>query len=166
MEKVFGKIRFDYNCTIDIKLMQINICPVFILLLLTICLNYICFFRLIWMNLVVGKQEVIHDNTHFSLQLERIKGADISNKFNADSYKFKVSLHSKNRGNLIIDDDNVNYVLKGLLIIFDRIRNCFKKKNGKAYIQINLTFDGLKKVYLKSGIVNLFDRHSKMWYFG
>ena len=110
---------------------------------------------------IVGKKEVIHANPNFNLEFERLKGSEISKCFNAENFKFKVSLHPNNKGKLVLSDDNVNYVLEGLLKIFERIRKVFKKRNGKAYIQINLTFDGLKKVYLKSGIINLFDRHSK-----
>jgi hypothetical protein len=112
-------------------------------------------------NWIVGKKEIIDKNTNFYLEFERLQESQISKRFNAKKFKFKVSLHPKNKKKLILSDDNVDYVLEGLLKIFEKIKNSFKKRNGKAYIQVNLTFDGLKKVYLKSGIINLFDIHSK-----
>ena len=112
-------------------------------------------------NWTVGQKEKIDKNSNFYLEFERLKGSEISKRFNAENFKFKVSLKPKHNKILLLNDDNVNYVMKGLLNIFEKIRKSFRKRNGKAYIQINLTFDGLKKVYLKSGIINLFDKHSK-----
>ena len=67
---------------------------------------------------------------------------------------------------MILDGKNIDYVRDALIEIFENVKKTFKKNEGPAYIQVNMSFDGLKKLYLKSGIVPLFDKHSKMLYFG
>ena len=44
----------------------------------------------------------------------------------------------------------------GIEHIFDNLKLSYKKRDGPFYIQMNLGFDGLKKEFSKSGIVDLF----------
>ena len=112
-------------------------------------------------NWKVGIKEKLNSNPNFILYIERLKGAVISKRFNAENFKFKVSLEPLKEKKIILNDQNVDYVRESLMTIFEKIKRSFKKRNGKTYIQLNLSFNGLKKVFLKSGIVDLFDPHSK-----
>ena len=62
---------------------------------------------------------------------------------------------------MLLDGKNIDHVREALMEIFQNVKKTFKRNEGPAYIQVNLSFDGLKKLYLKSGIVPLFDKHSK-----
>ena len=109
----------------------------------------------------IGSKEKFISNNLFYLLVERLETKKISPKFEATNFKFKLTLNSKKETNLYLNDKNVNYLRKGLIILFDKIKKSFKKRDGKFYIQLNLSFEGLKKVFLKSGIIDLFDVHSK-----
>lgn len=94
------------------------------------------------------------------LKVERIEEKKINNKLNIKNFKFQVNMNKKNT-DLILDGKNIDYVRDALIEIFENVKKTFKKNEGPAYIQVNMSFDGLKKLYLKSGIVPLFDKHSK-----
>ena len=102
-------------------------------------------------------------NKKIVLKVERIEEKKTNNKLNIKNFKFKVHIKSINKENtdLILDSNNIDYVREALIKIFQNVKKTFKRNEGPAYIQVNLSFDGLKKLYLKSGIVPLFDKHSK-----
>jgi hypothetical protein len=109
----------------------------------------------------VGDTQILSNNPNFTLSVKRLEDKKISNKFDVEYFKFKVKIESiKKSEHLILNDGNVDNVRKTLMIIFKKVKNSFKKRNGPAYIQLNLSFDGLKKTFLKSGITPLFDKHS------
>ena len=102
-------------------------------------------------------------NKRIFLKVERIEEKKTNNNLNIKNFKFKVNIKSINKENtdLILDGKNIDYVREALIEIFQNVKKTFKRNEGPAYIQVNLSFDGLKKLYLKSGIVPLFDKHSK-----
>ena len=53
------------------------------------------FFQTVMDHWAVGQKEKINDNSNFYLEFERLKGCQISKRFNAKNYKFKVSLKQK-----------------------------------------------------------------------
>ena len=113
-------------------------------------------------NLQIGQSEILSKTSFYSIKLTRLVGRTIPKKFDAENIKYKVSLVFEDRKykNLKLDDENINALKDGLLKIFYVIKKSYKKGNGPVYAQLNLGFDGLKKVYLKSGLVNIFDKFS------
>ena len=104
-------------------------------------------------NWEIGHKQIFVTNKSFFLSVERLESKKISRKFQIESFKFKLTLNSKKGNILYLNDENVNYIRKGLIILFDKIKKSFKKRNAKFYIQLNLSFEGLKKTFLKSGII-------------
>ena len=111
----------------------------------------------------IGQILNVRINNNFLLNVERIEEKKINKRLNIKNFKFKVNIDSrKNKeNNLILNDTNIDYVREGLINIFENVKKSFKKNEGPTYIQVNLSFDGLQKLYLKSGIVPLFEKHSK-----
>ena len=109
----------------------------------------------------VGSSHILGDNPNFKLSVKRLENKKNSKKFDVEYFKFKVNIDSIKKGqHLILDEKNVDYVRDILMKMFKKVKNSFKKRNGPAYIQLNLSFDGLKKTFLKSGVTPLFDKHS------
>ena len=100
----------------------------------------------------------IYKNKHFDITAERIESKALNPKFNSQILKFKIKLDLKTDLNygLILNDSNIDILKVGLENIFMKLKNNFKKRDGPFYIQMNLRFDGLKKEFIKSGIVDLF----------
>lgn len=108
-----------------------------------------------------GHDFIMSETPNFKLSVKRLENKNVSKKFNVDFFKFKVKLDSiTTKKDLSLNDDNIDYVREALMQIFKKVKSSFQKKNGPAYIQLNLSFDGLKKTFLKSGITPLFDKHS------
>ena len=110
----------------------------------------------------IGQSEVLLQTPIYSLKVKREVGKKIPKNFNAENIKFKVGLylHNKKTKELSLNDKSIQSLKDGLLKIFYIIKKSYTKRNGPIYIQLNLGFNGLKKIYLKSGIVNLFDKTS------
>ena len=111
-------------------------------------------------NFEIGKKTSIYSNNLFEMDIKRLPGAQIPKKFNAENYKFQVSLTTIHDKELVLNDTNIDYVRDAFLHIFGLIKKMYKKTT-KTYIQLNVKFEELKKVYLKSGIMDLHDAHSK-----
>ena len=106
----------------------------------------------------IGEQKILAKNKKIVLTGERVQSRELNKKFHSKIIKIKIELDfiEKRDPILKLNDININLLKEGLENIFFKIKRSFKKRDGPYYIQMNLTFDGLKKEFLKSGIVNLF----------
>ena len=106
----------------------------------------------------IGENQTLVTNNKFNLSAKRVEPKAISKQFNSKIYKFKIDLTVKqyNDKQLQLNDANIDLLKDGLEHIFNNLKSSYKKRDGPFYIQMNLSFDGLKKEFLKSGIVDLF----------
>ena len=106
----------------------------------------------------IGDKKTLIKQKIFDLNGERVQSRELNKKFHSKIIKFKIELDliRKTDKNLKLNDINIDLLKKGLEKVFFEIKRSFKKRDGPYYIQMNLTFDGLKKQFLKSGIVDLF----------
>ena len=106
----------------------------------------------------IGENQTLVTNNKFNLSAKRVEPKVISKQFNSKIYKFKIDLTVKqyNDNQLQLNDANIDLLKDGLEHIFNNLKSSYKKRDGPFYIQMNLSFDGLKKEFLKSGIVDLF----------
>ena len=106
----------------------------------------------------IGETQTLFKNKKFNLSAKRVESKVVNNHFNSQIYKFKIDLivnqHTNNQ--LELNDGNIDLLKDGIEHIFDNLKSSYKKRDGPFYIQMNLSFDGLKKEFLKSGIVDLF----------
>ena len=100
----------------------------------------------------------IYKSKHFDIIAERIESKELNPKFNSKILRFKIKLDLKTHLNdgLLLNDLNIDILKEALENIFIQLKNNFKKRDGPYYIQMNLAFNGLKKKFIKSGIVDLF----------
>lgn len=112
--------------------------------------------------LKVGESSILSKNNIFTLSVKRLMGKTLPQRFFMENLKYQIKIEKikSERKNLLLNQDNVDQVRKSLMNIFQKIKQSLRRRDGPAYIQVNLTFDGLKKVYIKSGIINIWDTHS------
>ena len=106
----------------------------------------------------IGEKNILVKNKKFNLSAERVVSKKINKKFNSEIFKFKIKLqfHDNINNLLELNDSNIDTLKDGLEKIFNKVKSSYRKRDGPFYIQMNLSFDGLKKEFLKSGIVDLF----------
>lgn len=106
----------------------------------------------------IGESETLFKNKKFNLLAKRVESKVVNKHFNSQIYKFKIDLivNQYTNNQLELNDGNIDLLKNGIEDIFDKLKSSYKKRDGPFYIQMNLTFDGLKKEFLKSGIVDLF----------
>ena len=109
-------------------------------------------------NWNIGDKHILVKNEKFNLEVQRVKPKIINKNFHSEIFKFKVTLDFEDFHDKILhlNDSNIDFLKDGLENIFNKIKSSYKKRNGPFYIQMNLSFDGLKKEFLKSGIVDMF----------
>ena len=106
----------------------------------------------------IGETQTLFKDKKFNLSAKRVQSKVVNRHFNSEIFKFKIDLIINHYINnqLELNDENIDLLKNGLEHIFDKLKSSYKKRDGPFYIQMNLTFDGLKKEFLKSGIVDLF----------
>ena len=106
----------------------------------------------------IGKSQTLFKNKKFNLSAKRVESKVVNRHFNSKIYKFKINLivNQYSNNQLELNDGNIDLLKDGIEHIFDNLKLSYKKRDGPFYILMNLSFDGLKKEFLKSGIVDLF----------
>ena len=106
----------------------------------------------------IGESQTLFKDKKFNLSAKRVESKVVNRHFNSEIFKFKIDLIINHYINnqLELNDENIDLLKNGLEHIFDKLKSSYKKRDGPFYIQMNLSFDGLKKEFLKSGILDLF----------
>ena len=106
-------------------------------------------------------------NKNFYITTEKISGSKISQrKYGLDDYKYDVEIKPKQSDQksleLHLNETNTNILYDVLKEIFQYVKKCYIEKTDKdSTIQLDISFEGLKKKWIKSGPVRLFDDQSK-----
>ena len=94
----------------------------------------------------IGESQTLFKNNKFNLLAKRVESKGVNKHFNSQIYKFKIDLivNQYTNNQLELNDGNIDLLKNGIEDIFDKLKSSYKKRDGPFYIQMNLSFDGLK----------------------
>ena len=95
----------------------------------------------------IGESQILVKNNKFNLSAKRVESKVVIKHFNSQIYKFKIDLivNQYTNNQLELNDGNIDLLKDGIEHIFDNLKLSYKKRDGPFYIQMNLSFDGLKR---------------------